>query len=528
MQQLYVGGDILTMEKDRPEAQAVLVEDGVIRRVGPRDTLEAEAAPEAERIDLEGQTLMPAFLDPHSHLTAFAVTLRCADLTGAADLADIRRRLEAFRDRKGLKDTDWLIGVGYDHNTLAERRHPDRQALDGVHTGPVLISHASGHMGVANTRALALFGVTADTPDPDGGRIGRGTDGQPNGYLEEIAFMQYSALAPAPSPQELERLVDEAQRVYARYGIATVQEGLLKEPECVLLRRLAESGKLRLDVVGYADIKHCPDLLRDQADLTGAYVGGFRLGGYKLFLDGSPQGRTAWLSAPYEHAPDGYRGYPIYRDEEVRAFVRKALDEGQQLLTHCNGDAAAAQLLDAFEAEAGGRDCHRPVMIHAQTVRRDQLDRMARLQMIPSFFVAHTYFWGDIHLQNLGRERAAAISPARSAQERGLPFTFHQDTPVIPPDMLMTVWCAVNRLTRAGVLLGEEERVTPLAALKAVTIHAAYQYGEESCKGSIRAGKRADFVVLDRNPLRVDPLEIRHIVVRRTIRAGQTLYESAK
>lgn len=164
-------------------------------------------------------------------------------------------------------------------------------------------------------------------------------------------------------------------------------------------------------------------------------------------------------------------------------------------------------------------------MIHAQLLRRDQLSALRSLGMIPSFFVAHTYYWGDVHIRNFGLARASAISPAASALREGLPFTFHQDTPVLPPDMLTAVGCAVTRTTRTGRVLGEEERLLPLDALRAVTVNAAYQYFEEDRKGSIREGKLADFVLLDENPLTVEPGRIRDIRVLRTIKEGVTVYE---
>ncbi|MGO0862293.1 amidohydrolase family protein, partial [Clostridioides difficile] len=195
------------------------------------------------------------------------------------------------------------------------------------------------------------------------------------------------------------------------------------------------------------------------------YVNRFKIGGYKIFLDGSPQGKTAWLTKPYENSEDGYCGYPIYKDEEVEKFINISVEEKMQLLTHCNGDAAADQLINSFEKvikEKNIKDDMRPVMIHAQTVREDQVDEMKKINMIPSYFVAHTYYWGDIHIKNLGESRAFKISPLKTTIEKGLIYTLHQDTPVIAPNMLETIWCAVNRITKKGVLIGENEKISPL------------------------------------------------------------------
>ncbi len=530
--QIYFGGTILTMEEPLV-AEAVLVQDGQIVQVGSLQEVRASGQADTRMVDLKGKTLLPAFIDPHGHITAFASTLQLAPLEGARDFAEVVQRLRDYGEANPLKKGDWIIGFGYDHNQLAESRHPGRTLLDQVSAEhPVLITHKSGHMGVLNTAALRAAGVTAKTPDPEGGRIGREPDGKtPNGYLEETAFIRCASEVPAPSREEMLRLLEKAQQVYLQYGIATAQEGKMQRQEYEVLRAAADSGRLSIDVAGYADMQACPGLVEENRETVGVYHGGFKLGGYKIFLDGSPQGRTAWLSQPYEGAEDGYRGYPVYQDGQVRAFVQKSVAEGVQLLAHCNGDAAADQLLQAFEQVCPEKDraaALRPVMIHAQTLRPDdQLDRARQFGMIPSFFVAHTWFWGDVHLKNLGRRRAERISPAASAARRGMAFTFHQDTPVVPPDMLFTVWCAVNRVTKDGARLGAEECVSPLEALRAVTIYAAYQYFEEEQKGSIRAGKQADFVVLDRNPLAVPPETIKDIQVVATIKNGEALYRRA-
>lgn len=521
---LFYNGSILTMEPG-PQPEAVLVRDGRIAAVGGREILELRQ-PDTRMCDLGGCTLVPSFIDPHSHITAFASTLRLAPLSGAAGFDQLRELLRAFLEEHPPAEGDWLMGFGYDHNSLKEKTHPTRQLLDQVSSEiPILISHASGHMGVANTAALQAAGITADTPDPAGGRIGREQDGrEPNGYLEEKAFMAMGRKCPAPSPELQRSLLREAQRQYLRYGITTVQDGLTGSAEWAMLKDAALAGDLETDVVAFVDENACPELLdTEKSYLT--YRNRLKIGGYKLVLDGSPQGRTAWLSRPYEPAAEGYSGYPTYRDDQVEAFVRRAGEAGVQLLTHCNGDAASEQLLRAWE-KVGGKPGLRPVMIHAQTVRLDQLPRLKALGMIPSFFVAHVYYWGDVHLQNLGMERASRISPAKSALRLEIPFTFHQDTPVLPPDMLETIRCAVLRQTKGGVLLGEDERLTPEEALYAVTRNAAYQYFEEDQKGSIRAGKLADLVVLSDDPRRTEPEELTGIRVLETIKEGKTLYQA--
>lgn len=510
---LYYNGPILTMEGGRAP-QAVLTRGGRVERLGAAGEL-LTAAPDAARRDLAGQCLVPAFLDPHSHITALASTLDLAQLGAAVSPEEIVRLLRAFAEERSLPPGAWAVGFGYDHNVLPGKRHPTRRDLDAAFPDrPVMITHASGHMGVLNTRALALAGITADTPDPQGGRIGREPDGRtPSGYLEERAFFAVSSAMPAPTQQARRAQLRRAQQVYFSHGIVLAQDGLTNHDGYALL----QSADLTIDTVGYAD-------MRESSDLAGRSG----IGGYKIFLDGSPQGRTAWMLEPYLGGEPDDRGYPIYEDGEVCAFVRRALTEGRQLLAHCNGDAAAAQYLRCcrrVQEETGiPLASIRPVMIHAQLVRREQLEEMRALGMIPSFFAAHVFYWGDIHAENFGSGRAAHISPLRSAADLGLPFTLHQDTPVIAPDMLETVWCAAARLTRGGRVLGPGERISPLEALRAVTLNAARQYFMEGERGSIAPGKRADFAVLSADPTAVQVERLREIRVLETVKDGRAVW----
>lgn len=524
---IYYNGTIITMEEPL-YAEAVLVEDGRIRQVGRKEEVLAQKRAETRLVDLNGAVMLPAFIDPHSHVTALAQTLGSVDLTGCKNFGEITARLDAFAAKTKPAPDQWVTAFGYDHNDLEEKRHPSCEILNR-YPFPVVVTHASGHMGVMNEAGMQKMHITADTPDPAGGVIGRHDGSQePNGYLEESAFTSYTAQIPQPSLEQLMNQMDQAQDIYLQNGIATVQDGFTKPAEWKLLHKMAEQNRLKMDVVAYPNLPDNRKIALDNPQHRKRYFHHLKIGGYKVFLDGSPQGRTAWMSRPYEDAPDGYRGYPAHQDDEVRAYMRQALEDDMQLLAHCNGDAAAQQMIDAYAAElphARPGERIRPVMIHAQLVRPDQLKRMGELCMIASFFVAHTYYWGDVHLKNFGEARATMISPVRAAIENGVVYTFHQDTPVIQPNMLETVWCTVNRVSKGGYVMGEGQRVTPLEALRAVTVNAAYQYFEEHEKGSIHPGKRADFVVLDRDPLRVDPMEIKNLRVLATIKDGRALYE---
>ncbi|HJB13608.1 MAG TPA: amidohydrolase [Candidatus Oscillibacter excrementigallinarum] len=523
---LFTNGTIRTMERDRPAAHALLVRNGRIAAVGDRTAVEDQAGVDVRRVDLAGRALLPAFLDAHSHFTAVANQFLQVDLSGCGSWADIQDRIRDYIRRERIPAGQWVTAQGYDHNRLSERRHPDRTCLDAAAPeNPVVICHQSGHMGVFNTAALERLGVTGDTPCPAGGVIGQ-ENGVPTGYMEENAFLEFQKRVPMMPLEAFLGAYRKAQDLYASYGITTVQEGLLRRELVPLYQALLADGSLKLDVVAYGDEAGTTAARQAFPDSFRQYQQHFKLGGYKLFLDGSPQGRTAWLRQPYQ-GETAYRGYGTLTDAQVLDMVRRAGAEGMQLLAHCNGDAACAQYLAALETAAReGVDlaAMRPVMIHAQLLGRDQLPAVKRLGVIPSFFVAHVYHWGDIHWENLGSDRADGISPAGSAAELGIPCTFHTDAPVIPPDLLETVWCAVDRTTRSGRCLGPEERVDVQTALEAVTVNAAYQYFEERDKGALAPGKRADLVMLDRDPLAVPPEELRDIQVLETWKDGIPIF----
>lgn len=534
MQKFYYNGPILTMEGEHDTVEAVLTEGSYIVCAGSLADVRKAAAEDAQEIDLHGHTLMPAFIDGHSHITMAMQMSQAADVSGCEAFDEIIRTLRAYKEENGITPEGMIAGFGYDHNFLPGGSHPVKKYLNQVSEEiPVYVSHISGHMGCANDAALRIAGITRETPDPEGGRIGRLENGEPDGYLEEsAAVLLQRALGKRVSFDPVQALA-KAQKLYLENGVATVQDGACTADTVELLKSLAKAKLLTVDVVAYPMVSEDgARIFAENPEYTGTYKNRLKLGGYKAVLDGSPQGKSAWLSEPYENSGD-YCAYPWFTDGEAESFMLRAVEEGRQILVHCNGDAASEQYLNAYEkalrsSSRPDRESLRPVMIHCQTVREDQLDRMQRIGMIPSIFVGHVYYWGDVHRKNLGEARARRISPARSAFDRGMKVNFHQDTPVTRPDMLHTVWCAVNRITRSGEVLGEEQRCTVYEALEAVTINAAYAYFEEDQKGSIRAGKLADLVILDQNPIDVPKEQLREIRVLETIKNGESVMRDAQ
>ncbi|MDO5146044.1 MAG: amidohydrolase [Eubacteriales bacterium] len=531
MQKLFYGGHIVTMDDNKTQPEAVLVQNGRIVFVGDLAEAKLFCLGNVEKIHLEGHTLLPGFIDGHSHFSVVARYMSFCSLQNCESYDDI---LEALLSYKKKNKHRYIIGFGYDHNFLKEQWHPSKELLDKVSsTEPVCILHISGHMCVVNSVVLSMAGLSENISNPEGGRFGRLPDGTLSGYMEEFAAMKpiLSILFQRGERELLARL-KAAQQLYFKHGITTIQEGAAGYETMELLAKAARRGLLIADIEAYVMNE---EFDRVAADFSKYYLKrhyGLRLKGAKIMLDGSPQGRSAWLSRPYEGEKE-YCGYPSHTFEEVKSAAECAIRGNYQLLAHCNGDRAAQQFIGAYALafkemtvkEAINSVGLRPVMVHCQTVRDDQLDAMKAIGMLPSFFVSHTYYWGDVHLKNLGTARGARISPVKSAVNRGMIYNFHQDSPVLEPDMLHTIWCAVNRVSKQGVDIGPSQKINVYQALRGITINSAYAYHDEHKKGSITAGKNADFVILDKNPLEIEGEELKNIRVLETIKGGNSVYQ---
>ena len=542
---LIHGGSIITMQGMTPQyVEALVVENGRIQFAGGLKQAQKFKNKNTQLIDLQKRTLLPGFIDAHSHLNSVGLQQTVANLYPEpdGDVSDIPSLIHALskwqqQNQAFIQATQgWIIGNGYDDAQLKEKRHPTATDLDQVSTTqPIIVLHQSGHLASVNHKALELLKINKNTPNPTGGIIRRKNNSQePDGVLEEAAV--FSAMATAFSkvpPEIMQNMAKTALKTYIKNGYTTVQEGRADTGTSELWHSFASIGQLDIDVVVY------PDLMNEQAYMLKygsslQYQNHFRIGGVKISLDGSPQGKTAWLTQPYLIPPEGqtkdYRGYPAYPDQKmVQNAINLAYEKHWQILAHANGDAAIDQYLDtiAVANQKFGLLDRRNVIIHAQTIREDQLDRAKDLGLIPSFFSLHTYYWGDWHKhETLGPERANRISPTASALKRNMIFTEHHDAPVIPPKNMMVIDATVNRTTRSGDVLGEDQKVSPYIALKSVTDWAAYQYFEDKDKGTLEKGKLADFVVLDHDPLKVPSQKIKDIKILATYKEGRLIYQS--
>lgn len=533
---VYVGAVVLTVDAEDRIAEALGIDGDRIGAVGSEIEVRTWGGPTARVVKLEGGAIVPGFIDAHGHFPGEGVWASVVNLNPPpiGDLETIDELVTRMRARaETMPVGEWVTGMGYDDTLLAERRHPTRADLDRVSTEhPVAILHISGHLASVNGRALAELGWDKDTPDPDGGVIRRDPEtGEPNGVLEENAMEPLQARLLDPGLMEGLAMVRLAVKRAVSHGVTTAQVGYAPSSQLRLFPWLSRLGIIPIRLVLWPAMEALDELL-DGGDRYSTYDPEWvRIGAVKLIADGSIQGYTGYLSEPY-HVPPGddpsFRGYPRIARDELIQRVKRYHAAGWQVAVHGNGDASIDDILDAFEAafaENPSEDS-RPIVIHAQMARMDQLDRMLDLGVIPSFFSLHTYYWGDRHRDLfMGPERAARMSPAKSALDKGLRFTIHCDAPVVPMEPLRLIWSAVNRKSSGGREIGPAERITPLQALRATTLDAAYQYHDEAIKGSLEPGKLADYVILSASLLD-DPAHIDQIRVLETFVGGKSVYRA--
>ena len=534
---VFVNGDILTMQGTSPNyVEALVVQDDIIAFSGTREEALSKY-PNAPERDLEGRTLMPGFIDGHAHFANFSIQSIGAQIlpppdAGANNIPTLIQILKDWNTPENRALTGWIFGIGFDDSVLEEKRFPTRHDLDQVSTEfPIIIIHISGHFAVVNTKGLEMLEIDSSTEDPEGGIIRREKGNQPNGVLEELAAIPYMLKVLQPSSAEAADIFfNGGQDMALSYGYTTAQEGRAMQNH-EMLAQAAEDEKLKLDVVSYIDYMYV-DKYMDSKWNSKSYTNHYRIGGMKLTLDGSPQGRTAWRTQPYLIPPEGtekgYLGYPaIPSDSVVSSIYEKGLRNNWQILTHGNGDAAIDQMIRTLKplAEKLGNEDRRNVLIHGQYVREDQLDSLKEMQVIASLFPLHTFYWGDWHKEIIGDSLGNIISPTRTALNKGLKITTHTDAPVALPNLLRMVGITVERKSRSGQILGAQEALTPYEALQSITIWSAYQHFEEETKGTLEVGKLADLVVLHKNPLKVEPSEIKDILVLETIKEGVTVFD---
>ena len=532
---VYTGGPILTMNANDRVVGAIGIEGDRIAAVGTREEVLAWAGTNTRVVELDGRTVVPGFIDAHGHFPGEGIYSQIVDLNAPpiGNVENMTQLLELLEERANETVAgDWVLGMSYDDTLLPERRHPTRRDLDKVSTThPIAITHVSGHLAVANSTALELVGLDRNSENPEGGVLRRESDGELSGVLEENAMHFIDKKIHTPSLFGSLEIVREGNRRAISQGVTTVQSGLTPASLIPAFDWATRLGLIAPRVVIWPTMEVADAVLDGSTTLPTANGPDFWVGAIKLIADGSIQGYTGYLTEPYHVSPNDdpeFRGYPRIERNELRERVTRYHAAGLQVAVHGNGDAAMDDILDAFEyaLTEHPREDTRPIIIHAQMARPDQLDRMAKLGVIPSFFSLHTFYWGDRHRELfMGPERASRMSPGATALSKGVRFTIHCDAPVVPLEPLRLVWSAVNRETRSGFIVGPDERIDAIQALRAVTIDAAYSMFLDEEVGSLEVGKLADLAILSGSPLE-DPARIDEIRVLETIRGGETIFSA--
>jgi len=538
---IYHNGSILTMAGSDPTyVEALAVKDGKILFTGARNEAMKLKGGATTLEDLQGKALLPGFLDGHSHfINALSVAgqANCfaAPFGPGSDKAGIVTSLKKLREERNIPAGEIIMGYGYDDSIFPEGAKLTAADLDAEFPdNPVMVGHVSLHGAVLNSAALEKYKITADTPTPPGGIIIRKPgSNEPEGLLMETAFLPIFASLPKPSPEALLKSLEDGQKLYAAAGITTAHEGATHLVDLEILQEGARKKALFIDVIAYPFITDLGAILKkNPPESFMAYSNRLKLGGVKITVDGSPQGRTAHFTKPYlTGGPGGesnWSGEPTFPVDTINEMVKSVYDAGLPLNVHCNGDAAVDNFLRAHELALGDRKAgdHRTSIIHCQFVREDQLDKIAEWKLIPSFYTEHTFFFGSTHIRNRGKEQTSFLSPLKAALDRKITFANHTDFNVAPIDQMFVVWTAVNRVSREGEVIGPDQRVSAYEALKAITCNVAYWYREETRKGTLEAGKLADLVILDRDPVKALPMDLRNIKVVKTIKEGKTVFDA--
>ncbi len=529
---IHVNGMVHTMDHTDSMVEAFAVSGGRFCFVGSSRDAVKLAGPRTEVHDLEGKTVLPGFIETHSHLSLHAITQLQANCRTPPNTTIEDVKTELRKSVSGKKPGDWVRGWGFDDTLIGEKRHLTRYDLDeAVPDHPAFVLHASGHLAYANSLALNMAGIGPATPQPRGGEIHMDPQGKPSGLLAEEPAQRLILrhVPPYPASAITESMV-ESMQMFLRAGITSIHDaaiGYFRQHKPILeaYRHMETSGRLHIRVY----LTLVEEVYRNLLEVgfgTGFGSEFLRLGAVKLFQDGSIQARTAALSKPYLGSDD-HLGQLILDQETLDALILRYHERGIQVAVHANGDRAIESVLDAVERaqKAHPRLDARHMIIHCQLAGKNHIRRMKEAGIIPSYFVNHVYYWGDRHVSLfIGPEKAAGIDPLASTVAAGLPFTLHSDLPVTPVDPLFSIHCAANRLTRDGHVLGPEERILPLEALKAYTVHAAACSFEDHRKGSIEEGKLADFVILSESPMRVPSENIKDIKILRTVVGGRTVF----
>lgn len=523
---ILFNGNIITIDDRFPRAQAVAIADGRFLAVGSNEKIRALASAGTKKIDLRGKTVVPGFIDAHTHpAVAGRMHLRQVD----CDLRSIDAIKTAIRERAAkTAPREWVLGFKYDDTKTSDERPLDIRDLDAAaRDHPVYIAHRGGHTAYVNSLALQMANVTDSTPDPQGGRFDRDPEsGARNGRISERATEVFDKLIPETNSREDYREgVKRISQMMSRAGITSAHDAYGSHDDLRAYQDAHAAGDLSVRIycmIGYSQI----DRMIAAGVRTGFGNEWVRVGAMKMTCDGSISERTARLSEPYIGRPDDY-GLEVMSEEEIYTIARKAHDADWQIGVHANGDVAIDTVLRVYERLQRERPRRDPRfrLEHCTLINDSLVKRMRVLGAIPTPFSAYVYYHGE-KFKHYGAERLGSMFALRSFLDAGIRVAPGSDYPPGPFEPMMALQSAVTRTDSKGNVWGAQQRITVEEALRVQTLHGAYASYEEDLKGSIQRGKLADLVVLGRDPLRAEPSSLVNIPIERTMVGGRWVFEA--
>jgi len=529
---VLINGKIVTMDENESIAEAVAVKFGRILAVGINDEIKDLIGSDTEVIDLRHRTAIPGLIDSHCHITSTALEMRgvldLSEEAGVSSIAYIQRKIA--ERAAGLERGEWIRGAREDDYKLAEKRHPTRWELDEASPdNPVVISTVGGHFSIVNSKALELAGITRRTPDPVGGMFDRDpATGELTGGLHETARGLISRAMPSPaepSREEAAEVVKSMLLESAKSGLTCIYDNV-GSTEIRAVLDLKKRGELPIRFRVDVGIDHFREM--ENLGLIDKPFGDewARICGVKFFFDGAISARTAAVSEPYLHR-ENFCGVMATTEELARVKLTEAYQAGCRISAHANGDKAISLYLDLMEEIQGKypRDDPRNRIIHCTVINPELVERIKALGMLPTIFGAYPYYHGDKLIPAFGEERLQRMFAARSFLDAGVKVSANSDYDASPFPPLMGIHALVNRRTKAGKLIGEQQKISVMEALRLYTINAAYQSFDEDLLGSIETGKCADIVVLGEDILTVPTETIIDVPVDLTIVGGNPVYQ---
>ena len=532
---VFFGGDIITMDNQTPLADSLAIGDGRILAVGRRSELTPWIGNNTKMIDLAGQTLMPGLIEPHTHPITSALLYDWTDVSGFNHPSG-RDTLNALRDAvEKTVPGKWIRAFGYDPILNRDLAALTADELDEIAPqNPVFVMIQSMHTSFVNHLALERAGVTDDTPQPEYGEYVKDESGRLTGaIIEQGALLPFLFSTIVESTKNGADLIDEQMKRYARAGYTTI--GVMGDFPCFpdamnLLRQAAEKSGSPLRM---AFMDKSTDLENNTPANLGPDSDRFKNVGVKFWYDGSPYTGNMFLDQPFLNSnlmqkglgvPRDTCGYSMLPKETLHRLVQKYHDQGAQIAIHGQGDRAIRDIIDVYEAvlQASPRQDHRHRIEHGALFPLDQMRRATELGLTTSWHVNHIHYYGEALRDDIvGPERSKNLMPMGSARQWGHVNSMHNDSPMYPAEPFKLIRTAVTRATRNGDIIGPDQAISVMDALKAVTINAAWQMFMEDIIGSLTPGKRADLTVLSDNPLNVEPMQLDRIKVIETWSDGK-------